>query len=348
MTDVHHSSQETTIDLADRQDGRRHPIRHLLSVADLGREGIEEVLRLADSFAEVQKRPIPKVPALRGKTVVSVFFEDSTRTRLSFETAARRLSADVMTFSASSSSINKGESLKDTVHTIQAMGVDAMVVRHSGSGVPWQVAGWVDGPAVVNAGDGWHEHPTQALLDCYTITQARGTQAGSGGVGETDGISLDGMHIAIVGDVRHSRVARSDVLAFSALGARVTLVAPPTLLPPSLAGWPVEVSHDLDAVLPTVDVVYLLRLQRERMLEALLPSLREYTATYGLTRRRAGLLRPDALIMHPGPVNRGVEIAAEVADQPGSVITAQVANGVAVRMAVLYLLLGSGVELAAA
>lgn len=336
MTDVDQINQGT-IDLSDHPP--RHRIRHLLSVADLGREGIEEVLRLADSFVEVQKRPIPKVPALRGKTIVSVFFEDSTRTRLSFETAARRLSADVMTFSASSSSLNKGESLKDTVHTIQAMGVDALVVRHSGSGVPWQVAGWVDGPAVVNAGDGWHEHPTQALLDCYTISRTRG--------GPEDH-RLAGTHIAIVGDIRHSRVARSDVLAFTALGGRVTLVAPPTLLPPSLAGWPVDVSHDLDAVLPTVDVVYLLRLQRERMLEALLPSLREYTATYGLTRRRAALLRPDALIMHPGPVNRGVEIAAEVADQPGSVITAQVANGVAVRMAVLYLLLGPGVDLAAA
>ena len=330
MTDVDQRSHET-IDLSEEP---RQGIRHLLSVADLGREGIEEVLRLADNFAEVQKRPIPKVPALRGKTVVSVFFEDSTRTRLSFETAARRLSADVMTFSASSSSINKGESLKDTVHTIQAMGVDALVVRHSGSGVPWQVANWVDGPAVVNAGDGWHEHPTQALLDCYTIVQEQGP--------------LTDKHIAIVGDIRHSRVARSDVLAFTALGARVTLVAPPTLLPPSLAGWPVEVSHDLDALLPTLDVVYLLRLQRERMLEALLPSLREYTATYGLTRKRAALLKDDALIMHPGPVNRGVEIAAEVADQPGSVITAQVANGVAVRMAVLYLLLGPGVDLAAA
>lgn len=327
-----HEEAPGTIDLAERP--ANHGLRHLLSVADLGREGIEEVLRLADSFAEVQKRPIRKVPALRGKTVVSVFFEDSTRTRLSFETAARRLSADVMTFSASSSSINKGESLKDTIHTIQAMGVDALVVRHSGSGVPWQVAGWVDGPAVVNAGDGWHEHPTQALLDCYTIVQEQGPLADK--------------HIAIVGDIRHSRVARSDVLAFTALGAHVTLVAPPTLLPPSLAGWPVEVSHDLDAVLPTLDVVYLLRLQRERMLEALLPSLREYTATYGLTRRRAALLKGEALIMHPGPVNRGVEIAAEVADQRGSVITAQVANGVAVRMAVLYLLLGPGVDLAAA
>jgi aspartate carbamoyltransferase catalytic subunit len=274
------------------------------------------------------------VPALRGKTVVSLFLEDSTRTRLSFETAAKRLSADTMTFSVSTSSVRKGESLRDTVETIEAMGVDALVVRHPGAGVPWQVAGWVHGPSVINGGDGWHEHPTQALLDCYTIRQRRQ--------------SLTGLHIAIVGDIRHSRVARSDVLAFSAMGATVTLVAPPTLLPPSLVGWPVEVSHDLDAVLPKLDVVYLLRLQRERMTEALLPSLREYTATYGLTVKRARLLPSEALIMHPGPVNRGVEMAAEVADGPNSLITTQVANGVAVRMAVLYLLVGSGVDLAAA
>ncbi len=314
----------------------RHRIRHLLAVDDLGGDGIQEVLRLTDSFVEVSRRAIPKVPALRGKTVVSLFFEDSTRTRLSFETAARRLSADVMGFSASSSSVNKGESLRDTVETIEAMGVDALVVRHKSSGVPGQVASWVHGPAVINAGDGWHEHPTQALLDCYTITH------------EHRGRSLEGLHVGIVGDVRHSRVARSDVAAFSALGAHITLVGPPTLLPPSLAGWPVEVAHDLDTVLAKLDVVYLLRLQTERMGEALLPSLREYTATYGLTRQRARLLGDDALIMHPGPVNRGVEIASEVAEGPRSVITRQVANGVAVRMAVLYLLLGSGVDLAAA
>jgi aspartate carbamoyltransferase catalytic subunit len=316
--------------------------RHLLSVADLGAEGIEDVMRLTDSFVEVSSRAIPKVPALRGKTVVSLFFEDSTRTRLSFETAARRLSADVMTFSASSSSLNKGESLRDTVQTVEAMGIDAVVVRHSGSGVPWQVARWLHGPSVINGGDGWHEHPTQALLDCYTIRQERRAR------GVSEGSSLDGLRIAIVGDVRHSRVARSDVIAFTALGAHVTLVAPPTLLPPSLVGWPVEVSHDIESVLPKLDVIYVLRLQKERMIEALLPSLREYTATYGLTRERAGLLPPEALIMHPGPVNRGVEVAAEVADLPSSVITKQVANGVAIRMAVLYLLLGSGVELAAA
>ena len=333
------ASSPETIDLSSTTAARRAP-HHLLSISDLGPDGIADILRLTDSFVEVSRRSIPKVPALRGKTVVSVFFEDSTRTRLSFETAARRLSADVMTFSAGSSSLSKGESLKDTIQTIEAMGVDAMVVRHSGSGVPWQIAGWLDGPSVVNAGDGWHEHPTQALLDCYTISRELGTRDLEHG--------LRGRRIAIVGDIRHSRVARSDVLAFTALGAEVTLIAPPTLLPPSLAGWPVAVSHDLDEMLPQLDVIYLLRLQKERMLEALLPSLREYTATYGLTRRRAARLKEGALIMHPGPVNRGVEIAAEVADQPGSVITAQVANGVAVRMAVLYLLLGSGVDLAAA
>jgi aspartate carbamoyltransferase catalytic subunit len=305
--------------------------KHLLSIAELGAEGIEDILRMTDSFVEVSARSIPKVPALRGKTVVSLFYEDSTRTRLSFETAARRLSADTMNFSVPTSSVAKGESLRDTVETIQAMGVDAMVVRHASAGVPSQIASWVDA-SVINAGDGWHEHPTQALLDCYTIRQRRG--------------SLEGLRIAVVGDVKHSRVARSDVAAFTLLGAEVTLVAPPTLLPPSLAGWPVTVSHDLDQVLPKVDVVYVLRIQKERTTEALFPSLREYTAGYGLTRRRAALLQDDALVMHPGPMNRGVEIAAEVAALPQSLITGQVANGVAVRMAVLYLLIGSGADLA--
>jgi aspartate carbamoyltransferase catalytic subunit len=324
------SSPAVTPRLSTAKPGGR---RHLLSIADLGRDGIEELLRLTDMFVEVGERPIPRVPALRGKTVVSLFFEESTRTRLSFEMAAKRLSADTMSFSVSTSAVKKGESLRDTVETIEAMGIDAIVVRHGAAGVPWQIANWTEGAAVINGGDGWHEHPTQALLDCYTIVQQRG--------------HLDGLRIAIVGDIRHSRVARSDVLAFTALGASVTLVAPPTLLPPTMAGWPVEVSHHLDRVLPDCDVVYLLRLQRERMQEALLPSLREYTATYGLTGRRARLLGPEALIMHPGPVNRGVEIAAEVADRPNSVITRQVRNGVAVRMAVLYLLLGSGVDLGA-
>jgi len=334
--------------------------RHLLSVSDLGLDGIDEVLRLADTFVEVGRRPIPRVPALRGKTVASVFFEDSTRTRLSFETAAKRLSADVMTFTSSSSSLNKGESLRDTVLTLEAMGVDAFVVRHSCAGVPAQVAGWLEsaggpgagGPggqagsaaSVLNAGDGAHEHPTQALLDSFTISRARERRFGHSPARPA---VLSGLRIAIVGDIRHSRVARSNVIAFSTLGASVTLVAPPTLLPPSLAGWPVEVSHDMDAVVAKSDVVYLLRLQSERMNEQFLPSLREYTATFGLTAERARLLGPSALVMHPGPVRRGVEIAAEVADSPSSVITTQVANGVAVRMAVLYLLLGSGAQVGA-
>jgi aspartate carbamoyltransferase catalytic subunit len=305
-------------------------MKHLLSIGELSSADIHGLLELTDHMVEISQRPIPKVPALRGKNVVSLFFEDSTRTRTSFDTAAKRLSADTMNFAVSSSSVNKGESLRDTVETISAMGVDAIVVRHGSSGVPWQVAQWTDA-SVVNAGDGWHEHPTQALLDCYTIRQHLG--------------GVEGRRIAIVGDIKHSRVARSDVLAFTALGADVTLVAPPTLLPPSLAGWPVSVSHDLDSVLPKCDVVYLLRMQRERMTEALLPSLREYTACYGLTRRRVDLLGDDAIVMHPGPMNRGVEIAADVADLPRSVVVDQVRNGVAVRMAVLYELLGSGGEL---
>ena len=311
---------------------RHGDLRNLLSIADLGPDvaaGINRVMTLTDSFVEVSERAIPKVPALKGRTVVSLFFEDSTRTRLSFETAAKRLSADTMNFSVGTSSVKKGESLRDTIETIEAMGVDAIVVRHASAGVPRQIAQWANS-AVINAGDGWHEHPTQALLDCYTIRQHSG--------------DLAGKQIAIVGDIRHSRVARSNVAAFSALGAVVTLVAPPTLLPPSLEGWPVKVSHDLDSVLATTDVCYLLRMQRERMTEALIPSLREYTATYGLTERRADVLSDHALVMHPGPMNRGVEIAATVADRPNAVVIDQVRNGVAVRMAVLFLLLGSGIE----
>ncbi len=301
--------------------------RHLLSIEDLGRDGIEHLLSLTDRFVEVSARTVPKIPALQGKTVVSLFFEDSTRTRLSFETAAKRLSADVMNFSVSTSSANKGESLRDTIETIEAMGIDAIVVRHKAAGVPWQIAGWTDA-AVVNGGDGWHQHPTQALLDSYTIRQRLG--------------GLEGRSIAIVGDIKHSRVARSNVQAFTALGADVTLVAPPTLLPPSLEGWPVKVEHEIDAVLGRVDVVYLLRMQVERMTEALIPSLREYTMQYGLTDERAGRLRDEVLVMHPGPMNRGVEIGAAVPDRENTVITQQVANGVAVRMAVLFDLLAGG------
>ena len=309
-------------------------MKHLRSIAELGPDGLRQLLELTDHMAEINRRPVPKVPALRGKTVVSLFFEDSTRTRLSFETAAKRLSADTMTFSVSTSSVNKGESLRDTIETVAAMGIDAFVVRHQSSGVPWQISRWTEA-SIINAGDGWHEHPTQALLDCYTIRTA---------LNRTEG--FDGLHIAIVGDIKHSRVARSDVWAFAALGARVTLVAPQTLLPPSLAGWPVEVVHHIDDVVEKVDVLYMLRMQRERMHEALVPSLREYTANFGLTPVRAERLQEHTLVMHPGPMNRGVEMAVDPSELPGSMIAQQVTNGVAVRMAVLFHLLGSGSGLA--
>lgn len=301
-------------------------MKHLLDTASLSGDDIVDLLTLTDASAEISARNIPKAPTLRGKTVASLFYEDSTRTRLSFETAAKRLSADTMTFSVGTSSVKKGESLRDTALTIEAMGVDAVVVRHASSGAPHRVASWIDA-AVVNGGDGWHDHPTQALLDSYTLTRRLGTER------------LDGARIAIVGDIKHSRVARADVHAFTALGATVTLVAPPTLLPPSLAGWPVTVGHHLDEVLPDVDAVYLLRMQRERMTEALIPSLREYTARYGLTHERLRRLADDVVVMHPGPMNRGVEIAPEAADDPRAVIVDQVRNGVAVRMAVLFSLL---------
>ncbi|HVM39562.1 MAG TPA: aspartate carbamoyltransferase catalytic subunit [Acidimicrobiia bacterium] len=303
-------------------------MKHLLGIADLDRAEIEGILDLAESFLEVTQREIAKVPALRGRTVASVFYEDSTRTRLSFEGAAKRLSADTLTFTPKASSVSKGESLRDTVQTIEAMGADAMVVRHPSAGAPHRVADWVDA-SVVNAGDGWHEHPTQALIDTFTLRRHRGA-------------SLDGLRVGIVGDVAHSRVARSNVAAMTALGASVTLVGPPTLMPPNLDGWPVTVADDLDAVLADLDVVSLLRIQRERQEQSLFPSLREYTARWGLTAERAARLRSDVLVMHPGPMNRGVEIADAVADSPASLVTEQVANGVAVRMAVLYQLLGSG------
>jgi len=312
------------------------PARHLLSVSDLGREGIGEIMALADSFKEVSGRTIPKVPALRGKTVATLFFEASTRTRLSFEAAARRLSADVMSFAPSASSLEKGESLRDTVETIDAMGVDAMVVRHRSSGVPQRVTAWTSA-SVVNAGDGQHEHPTQALLDCYTIREALCDR--HGGDPPSD---FAGLRIGIVGDVAHSRVARSGVLAFSALGAEVVLVAPRTLLPPSLDSWPVKATADFDSVLPALDVVYLLRIQAERAGRVLLPGLDEYHARFGLTAERARHLQREALVMHPGPMIRGVEIAPEVADLPSSLVTRQVRNGVFVRSAVLFHLLGSG------
>jgi aspartate carbamoyltransferase catalytic subunit len=309
---------------------------HLLSMADLDRDAIAEVLRVADSFVEVGRRSNPKVPALRGRTVATLFFEESTRTRMSFETAAKRMSADVLSFSAASSSLKKGESLRDTVETIEAIGIDAVIIRHASSGVPARVAGWLSRGSVINAGDGWHQHPTQALADLYTVRAARGG-------GDTGLDRLAGLRVVIVGDIRHSRVARSLVIAYAAVGAEVTLVAPPTLLPPSLEGWPVAaVSHDLDSVLPKADVVSLLRVQAERGSGDFVPTLREYTARFGLTARRVTLLGPDAVILHPGPMVRGVEIASDVAELPAALITDQVSNGVAVRMAVLFLLLGQG------
>ncbi|MEK7426255.1 MAG: aspartate carbamoyltransferase catalytic subunit [Actinomycetota bacterium] len=304
-------------------------MKHLIDIGDLSAAQIVHLLDLTDHMVEINQRPMPKVPALRGKTVVNLFFEDSTRTRTSFDTAARRLSADVMNFAVSSSSVNKGESLRDTIETITAMGVDAFVVRHSSSGAPQQITKWTTA-SIVNAGDGWHQHPTQALLDCYTIrTNLARPQ------------SFDGLQIGIVGDITHSRVARSNVQAFNALGAHVTLVAPPTLLPPGVSGWPVSVCHRIDDIISTVDVLYLLRMQRERMVDALVPSLREYSAMYGLTPQRAKRLQQHALVMHPGPMNRGVEISVDPSELPGSTILNQVANGVAVRMAVLFELLGS-------
>ena len=286
--------------------------------------------------------PIKKLPTLRGRTVVNLFFEDSTRTRISFEAAAKRLSADVINFSVKGSSVAKGESLKDTALTLEAMGADAVVVRHSASGAPHRLAGWVRG-SVINAGDGAHEHPTQALLDAFTIRRrfGRGAGAAGGGTGE----ALDGLRVTIVGDVLHSRVARSNVWLLHTLGAEVALVAPPTLVPVAIDDWPCSVSYDLDAALPKSDVVMMLRIQQERMNAAYFPSVREYSRRYGLDTARLRQLPEEAIVMHPGPMNRGVEIAAEVADSPRSTIVEQVTNGVSVRMAVLYLLLG-GLEVA--
>ncbi len=309
--------------------------RHLISAADLSRADALLILDTAEELAILSDRPIKKLPTLRGRTVVNLFFEDSTRTRISFEAAAKRLSADVINFSAKGSSVAKGESLKDTALTLEAMGADAVVIRHSASGAPHRLAGWVQG-SVVNAGDGTHEHPTQALLDAFTI---RRRLKGLGGAA-TRGEGLDGIRVTIVGDVLHGRVARSNVLLLSALGAEVTLAAPPTLLPLAVGSWPCSVSYDLDSELPKSDVVMMLRVQRERMTAAYFPSVREYSRRYGLDKARMARLPEHAIVMHPGPMNRGVEIAAEVADSARSTIVEQVANGVTIRMAVLYLLLG--------
>ena len=301
-------------------------IKHLLSINQLERDDIVRILDTAGSFREVGTRVIKKVPALRGRTVVNLFYENSTRTRISFELAAKRLSADVINFSTSGSSVAKGESLKDTALTLQAMGADAIVIRHSSSGAPHTLTRWVQA-SVLNAGDGTHEHPTQALLDLLTMTD------------HFD--SLEGLRVAIVGDIRHSRVARSLTFALGTMGGQVTLVGPPTLIPPEAPAWGADVSHDFDAVLPKLDVCYMLRVQRERQRQQLFPSIREYSRLFGLTRARVDALPERSLVMHPGPMNRGVEIASDVADLPRSVITDQVTNGIAVRMSLLYLMLGS-------
>jgi aspartate carbamoyltransferase catalytic subunit len=310
-------------------------VNHLLSTHDLSIDEIVQLLELADHMVEINARAVPKVPALRGKTIASVFFEDSTRTRLSFETAAKRLSAEVMTFSASTSSVNKGESLRDTIETLTAMGVHAFVVRHKSSGVPKQITQWTNA-AVVNAGDGWHQHPTQAMLDAYTITRNFG-----------DKESMAGRTIAIVGDIKHSRVARSNVDVFTRMGANVVLVAPDALLPSSIEGWNVSTASSIDEVVGHVDVLYMLRMQRERMDESLVISLKEYTDLYALTEERAARLAPHALLMHPGPINRGVEMQVDPSEVPGSRILQQVANGISVRMAVLFSLLGGEISPAA-
>ncbi|MEV6633484.1 aspartate carbamoyltransferase catalytic subunit [Actinoplanes sp. NPDC051470] len=297
-------------------------IKHLRSAADLDAATATLILDTAGEMAALAGREVKKLPTLRGRTVVNLFYEDSTRTRISFEAAAKRLSADVINFSAKGSSVSKGESLKDTALTLQAMGADAVVIRHPASGAPHRLSSWVDG-SVINAGDGTHEHPTQALLDAYTMRSRLG--------------KIEGLRVAIVGDVLHSRVARSNVLLLTTLGAKVTLVGPPTLIPL----WPgADVSYDLDSVLPDVDVVMMLRVQTERMQDSYFPSAREYSRRYGLDAPRMRRLPEHAIVMHPGPMNRGMEIAPEVADSTRSTIVEQVANGVSARMAVLYLLLG--------
>jgi aspartate carbamoyltransferase catalytic subunit len=304
---------------------------HLLSIKDLTKENALNILDTAEELARITETPVKKLPTLRGRTIVNLFFEDSTRTRISFEAAAKRLSADVINFSAKGSSLSKGESLKDTALTLQAMGADGVVIRHPASGAAQRLADqkWMTG-SVINAGDGTHEHPTQALLDAFTIRQHLKQSRGD----------LSGLRVAIVGDVLHSRVARSNVLLLEKLGAEVTLVAPPTLLPVAVESWKVAVRYDFDEELNEYDVVMMLRVQRERMDEAFFPSEREYSRRFGLNGERLSKLSKDCLVMHPGPMNRGLEISADSADSSKSVIVDQVRNGVAVRMATLYLLLG--------
>ena len=311
-------------------------MRHLLSIADVSKVEAISILDTANELARVSEGAVKKLPTLRGRTIVNLFAEDSTRTRISFEAAAKRLSADVINFSAKGSSVSKGESLKDTAMTLQAMGADAVVIRHSASGAAQRLADsqWMSG-SVVNAGDGTHEHPSQALLDAFTIRKHLS-------LGKSD---LEGISVAIVGDVLHSRVARSNVLLLSKLGAKITVVAPPTLLPVGVETWPCTVSYDLDAVVPFVDVVMMLRVQQERMTDFYFPNAREYSRYFGLNTDRMKVMKPGSIVMHPGPMNRGLEISAEVADSARSVITEQVTNGVSVRMAILYVLLtGTALE----
>jgi aspartate carbamoyltransferase catalytic subunit len=314
-------------------------MRHLLSTRDLDRDTTVTILDVAEDMADVATREIKKLPALRGKTVVNLFFEDSTRTRISFEAAAKRLSADVINFSARGSSLSKGESLKDTAQTLAAMGADAVVIRHSASGAPHTLAssGWIDA-GILNAGDGTHEHPTQALLDAFTMRKRLHGAA-------SRGKALDGLRVVIVGDILHSRVARSNVWLLDTLGAQVTLVAPPTLLPVDTATWPAEIGYDLDAAIAgQPDVIMMLRIQAERMSAAFFPNTREYTRTWGLDAERLDRLRPDTMVMHPGPMIRGLEISAAAADSSRSLVRDQVASGVSVRMAALYLLLSGDRE----
>ncbi|AJM77773.1 aspartate carbamoyltransferase catalytic subunit [Rathayibacter toxicus] len=311
-------------------------MKHLLSTRDLNRDDAIALLDTAEDMAEVHHREVKKLPALRGKTVVNLFFEDSTRTRISFEAAAKRLSADVINFSAKGSSVSKGESLKDTAQTLAAMGADGVVMRHSASGAPAALAssGWIDA-AILNAGDGTHEHPTQALLDAFTIRRRlHGAHA-------SRGKSLDAVSVTIVGDILHSRVARSNLWLLTALGAEVTLVAPPTLVPVDTADWPATICFDLDEALDThrPDVVMMLRIQLERMSSGFFPNGREYARLWGLDDERLARLGPDTIVMHPGPLNRGVEISSAAADSSRSTVLDQVTNGVSVRMAALYLLL---------
>jgi len=305
--------------------------KHLVSAQDLTKDDAVLVLDTAKELAIISDRPVKKLPTLRGRTVVNLFFEDSTRTRISFEAASKRLSADVINFSAKGSSVSKGESLKDTAQTLQSMGAEAVVIRHGSSGAPHLLAtrNWIDA-VVINAGDGTHEHPTQALLDAYTIRKHLRNNEGD----------LSGLKVAIVGDILHSRVARSNAILLKTLGATPIMVAPPTLLPVGIENWNGEYSYDLDEVLPKVDAVMMLRVQQERMSDAYFPTTREYSRNFGLNSQRLKTMQKHALVLHPGPMNRGMEITAEVADSANSVVIEQVANGVSVRMAVLYLLLG--------